>query len=213
MRRSLFALLVVVALAAAAVASAAAPAPDAHDRALAKQLGMQVSALSKLSAVTDNSDDRLNTELKGCKGLGKTPGQSFAVVFAMLPVLLVEGVNQLRPQLLQVRDTIAPMRPHSDLFRRWLVAQRVGLDEILAFDNHGKKIDYCAAAKVMLAKNPKDADVRAALGVSLAQIRSLFSSTSTAAKAGAVVKKLNPQMRAFLVAAGVPRGVAVKLTK
>ena len=213
MRRSLLAVFVVVALATAAVASAAAPSPDAHDRALAKQLAAQVAALSKLSSVTDKSDDRLNTELKGCKGLGKTPGQSFAVVFAMLPVLLVEGVNQIRPQLLQVRDTIAPMRPHSDLFRRWLAAEQVGLDEILAFDNHGKKIDYCAAAKVMLAKSPKDSDVRAVLGVSLTQIKSLFSSTSTASKASATVKKLNPQMRAFLLAAGVPRSVAVKLTK
>jgi hypothetical protein len=213
MRRSLLAVLVVVALTAVAVASATAPTPDAHDRALAKQLAAQVAALSKLSTVTDNSDDRLNVELKGCKGLGKTPGQSFAVVFAMLPVLLVEGVNKIRPQLLEVRNTIAPMRPHADLFRRWLAAEQVGLDEILAFDNHGKKIDYCAAAKVMLAKNSKDSDVRAVLGVSLAQIGSLFSSTSPSAKAGVVVKKLNPQMRAFLLAAGVPRGVAVKLTK
>jgi hypothetical protein len=212
-RLLLLACIALVALAAAAAASAAAPAPDAHDRALAKQLGTQVAALSKLYAVTDHSDARLNAELKGCKGLGKTPGQSFAVVFSMLPVLLVEGVNQLRPQLLQLRKTIAPMRPDWGIFRRWLAAQQEGLDAMLALDNHGKKIDYCAAAKVMLAKNAKDADVRAVLGVSLAQIGSLFSTTSPAAKAGAVVKKLNPQVRAFLLAAGVPRGVAVKLTK
>jgi hypothetical protein len=206
-------LLAIVLALAGAAAAAAASAPDAHDRALAKRLAAQVTALSKLSAVTDNSDDRLNQELKGCKGLGTSPGDSFAVVFAMLPVLLIEGVNQLRPQLLQVRTTIAPMRPHADVFRRWLAAERVGLDQILAFDNHGKKIDYCAAAKVMVAKKPKDADVRAVLGVSLAQIGELFSSTSPAAKAGALVTRLNPQMRSFLVAAGVPRPVAVKLTK
>jgi hypothetical protein len=213
MRRPLLVVLVVAALAAATAASASAPAPDAHDRGLARQLAAEVSALSRLSAVTDNSNERLDKELKGCKGLGKSPAQSFAVVFAMLPVLLIEGVNQLRPQLLQVRSTIAPMRPHADLFRRWLAAERVGLDAILAFDNHGKKIDYCAAAKVMLAKSSKDADVRAVLGVSLAQVKQLFSSSSASSKANATVTKLNPRMQAFLLAAGVPRAVAVKLTK
>jgi hypothetical protein len=206
--------LAVLVLALAASSSAtAATRPDAHDTALAKRLAAQVTALSKLSGVTDNGDEKLNDDLKGCKGLGTSPGDSFAVVFAMLPVLLIEGVNELRPQLLRVRAVIAPMRPHADLFRRWLAAEQAGLDEILAFDNHGKKIDYCAAAKVMLAKTPRDADVRAVLGVSLAQIQSLFSNTSASAKAGAVLKKLNPQMRTFLLAAGVSRPIAVKLTK
>lgn len=202
-----------VAVAAAAAAFAAAPAPDAHDRALAQRLAAEVTSLAKLGAVTGNGDDRITKELKGCKGLAKDPRDGFAVVFAMLPVLLIDGVNQLRPQLLQTRDTIAPMRPHSALFRRWLAAELAGLQQILALDNHGKKIDYCAAAKVMLVKNATDSDVRAVLGVSLVQLKQFFSSSSPSSKASATVSKLNPKMRAFLLAAGVRRSVALRLTK
>jgi len=210
MRRVLIAV-VLVAFAAASAASAAARAPDAHDRVLAQQLAAQVSSLSKLAAVSNGGGDRITRELKGCKGLGTTPGDSFSVVFAMLPVILIDAVNELRPELLQVRATIVSMRPHATLFRRWLAAERAGLDQILAFDNHGKQIDFCAAAKVMLAKRPRDADVRAVLGLSLARVKSLFSGSSSAASA--VATKLNPQMRAFLLAAGVRRSVAVQLTK
>ena len=202
---------VTVAVAAASAASAAAPGPDAHDRALAQQLAAQVSSLSRLAAVSNGGGDRITRELKGCKGLGTTPGDSFAVVVAMLPVILIDAVNRLRPELLQVRATIAPMRPHATLFRRWLAAEQAGLDEILVFDNHGKTIDFCAAAKVMLAKSPKDADVRAVLGLSLARVKSLFSGSS--ATASATATKLNPRMRGFLLAAGVRRSIAVQLTK
>ena len=204
---------VAAALIAASVAAAATPKPDPHDRALAQLLAAKVTSLQKVASASSGGDAKITNELKGCKGLGKTPADGFAVVFAMLPVLLIDVVNQIRPLLLDVRDTLGAMHPHATLFRRWLAAERAGVDQILAFDNHGKKIDYCAAAKVMLAKSPKDSDVRAVLGVSLTQIKSLFSSTSTASRAGATVKKLNPQMRAFLLAAGVPRSVAVKLTK
>jgi hypothetical protein len=143
--------------------------------------------------------------------LAKTPAESFGAVFAMLPVLLIDVVNQMRPQLLDVRATIGAMHPHASLFRRWLAGEAVSIDQILAFDNHGKKIDYCAAAKVMLAKNASDAQVQAVLGVPLSRIKALFSGTSS--QASAAVSKLNPKMRAFLIAAGVRRSVAVQLTK
>ena len=210
-RRLLSVVVVLAALAVVSAAPAAAPTPDAHDRALAQRLAAEVSSLTKLGATSNGVDNRITKDLKGCTGLGKTPGDSFAVVFAMLPVVLIDAVNQFRPEFLQVRATIAPMRPHATLFRRWLAGELAGLDQILAFDNHGKKIDFCAAAKVMLAKSPKDADVRAVLGLSLARIQSLFSGPSAAASAA--VTKLNPPMRAFLLAAGVRRSVAVQLTK
>ena len=63
----------------------------------------------------------------------------------------------------------------------------------------------------MLAKDASDAEVRAVLGVSSTQIKKLFSGSSS--QASATVTKLNPQMRAFLIAAGVRRSVAVQLTK
>ena len=200
-----------LALAAASATSAATPKPDAHDRALARQLAAKVTSLQKVSSASNGNDDRITNGLKGCSALGKTPADSFAVVFAMLPVLLIDVVNEIRPLLVDVRDTIGAMHPHARLFRRWLTAEKAGVDQILTFDNHGKKIDYCAAAKVMLAKNPSDKQIRSALGIDPAKIKELFSGPST--QAGATVKKLNPQMRAFLLAAGVRRSVAVQLTK
>jgi hypothetical protein len=196
---------------AAAAAAGATPTPDAHDRALAHRLAAKVVELQKVTSASKGSDDKITNSLKGCKGLAKTPGESFAVVFAMLPVLLIDAVNQLRPLLLDVRGTVAAMHPHASLFRRWLAGERADIDQILAFDNHGKKIDYCAAAKVMLAKNPTDAQVQAVLGVPLSRIKALFSATSS--NGSATVTKLNPQMRTFLIAAGVRRSVAIELTK
>jgi hypothetical protein len=211
MHRSLVVVACAVALVAASAAAAATPVPDAHDRALAQELAAKVASLQKVATASKADDDKITKALKGCKGLGKTPADSFAVVFAMLPVLLVDVVNQIRPQLLDVRATIGAMHPHAPLFRRWLAAQYASSELILGFDNHGKKIDYCAAAKVMLAKSASDADVQRVLGVSSTQIKKLFSSSSS--QASATVEKLNPQMRAFLIAAGVRRTVAVQLTK
>jgi len=204
-------IIVLVGLMAASVAAAATPTPDAHDRALAQRLAAKVVALQKVASVSKGSDDKITNALKDCKGLAKTPGESFAVVFAMLPVLLIDVVNQIRPLLLDVRATIGAMHPHAVLFRRWLAAERASVDLILAFDNHGKKIDYCTAAKVMLAKNTTDAQVLAVLGMPLSRIKALFSGTSS--QASATLTKLNPQTRAFLLAAGVRRSVAVQLTK
>lgn len=195
----------------AASAAAATPTPDAHDRALARQLAAKAVELQKLATVSQGGDDRITKALRGCKGLGTSPAESFGVVFAMLPVLLIEVVNEVRPQLLDVRATIGAMHPHATLFRRWLAAELASVDQILAFDNHGKKIDYCAAAKVMLAKNPSDAQVQAVLGIPRSRIKALFSGGSS--QASATVSKLNPAMRTFLIAAGVRRSVAVQLTK
>ena len=201
---------VLVGIMGASVAAAATPTPDAHDRALAQQLAAKVVVFQKLATVSKGSDDKITGALKECKSLVKTPGERFAVVFAMLPVLLIDVVNQLRPLLLDVRATIGAMQPHAVLFRRWLTGQRAEVDQILAFDNHGRKIDYCAAAKVLLAKNVTDAQVQAVLGVPLSRIKALFSASPPASS---TATKLNLQMRRFLIAAGVRRSVAVQLTK
>jgi hypothetical protein len=211
MRLLLIVAVLVLGLSVVTGATAATPKPDAHDRAAAQRLAAEVAALQKLATAASGSDDTITKALAGCKGIGKTPGESFAVVFAMLPVLLIDVVNEIRPLLLRARASIASLDPHSPLFKQWLSAQQVNLDLILSLDNHGKKIDYCAAAKTMLAKNPSDAQVTAVLGVSLARIKALFSKRS--ARAGQTVKELNPEMRVFLIAAGVPRSVASKLTR
>jgi hypothetical protein len=207
-------LLIVVGLAAliaTSFAAAAAPRPDAHDRALAQQLAAKVESLKRMTSTSNSGDDRITKELEGCNTLGKTPADSFAVVFAMLPVLLIDVVNQIRPTLVDIRDTIGAMRPHDAVFRRWLGAEKSGVDQILTFDNHGKKIDYCAAAKVMLAKSPSASQIRSVLGIDPAKVQQLFSGSSS--QSSVTVKKLNPQMRAFLTAAGVRRSVAVQLTR
>ncbi len=209
--RYIWIVVLVLGLVCSAAADAAAPAPDAQDRAAANALVIKVTDLQRLSAASRGGDDRITKALEGCKGLGKAPAQGFAVVFAMLPVMLIDLVNQIRPQLLDVRATLVSIRPHAPLFRSWVAAQRTGIDEILALDNHGKRVDYCAAARVMLAKNPSDARVKAVLGVPLSRIETFFAGGSS--KAQATVSNLNPRMRVFLVAAGVPRSVAVRLTK
>lgn len=210
MRRRAVTIVMVLGLVAVSAAAAATPKPDAHDRAVARQLAAKVEQLQKLSSASKAADDRITKSLEGCKGLGKTPAESFGVVFAMLPVMLIDMVNELRPLMLDLRATLGTMRPHATLFRRWLDGQRTGIDQIIALDNGGKKIDYCAAAKVLLAKNATDAQVEAVLGVRPSAIKALF--TSGLAQSSTVTK-LNPRMRAFLIAAGVRRSIAVQLTK
>lgn len=206
MRRVLVALMI-AGLVAVSAAAAVTSRPDAHDRAIAHALAAKVAQLEKVTKASNLTDERIKKQVAACKGIGKTPADSFAVVFAMLPVLLIEVVNEVRPQLVDLRTTIDGWHPHSDLFRRWLDAEKATFDQILAFDNHGKKIDICAAAKVMLAKKPTDAQITAVLGISPTQLKALFSSSTSK-----TVDKLNPAMRTFLLAAGIPRAVAVKLT-
>lgn len=210
MRRRAVTIVMVLGLVAVSAAAAATPKPDAHDRAVARQLAAKVEELQKLSSASKAADDRITKSLEGCKGLGKTPAESFGVVFAMLPVMLIDMVNELRPLVLDLRATLGAMRPHATLFRRWLDGHRAGIDQILALDNGGKKIDYCAAAKVLLAKNATDAQVEAVLGVRPSVIKAVFT---TGLGRSSTVTKLNPRMRAFLIAAGVRRSIAVQLTK
>lgn len=198
------------ALAAAATAGAATPRPDAHDRALVSQLGGKVATFQAVATQT-NGGNELKTALAKCPLLKKDPAQAFAAVFALLPALLIDVVNQYRPQLTDVRDTLARMHPNSPLFRQWLAAEVQVLGLTLEFDNHGKKIDLCRAATVMLDKKSSAQDVKNALGVAPAVIAKLFQGGSSAASA--TLKRLNPQMRAFFVAAGLSPKVAAALTK
>lgn len=199
-----------LALLAASFAAASTPKPDAHDRALAQQLAAKVASLRKLTSTTNSGDDRITKELKGCKALGKTPADSFAVFFAMLPVLLIDLVNEIRPILLDIRNTLAGMHPHDAVFRRWLAAEGAGVGQILSFDNHGKKIDYCAAAKVLLDKKSTARDVHHAIGIDPALIATLFASGTS--KSSETLKRINPKMRSFLRAAGVTAKNATALT-
>lgn len=193
------------------VASAAAKAapPNAHDRALIAKLDAKVTAFRTIAA-SKGDDKKINDSLKNCAALNKDPSQAFAAVFALLPALLADLVNEYRPELTEVRDTLTGLHPDSPLFRRWATAEAQGLNLILRFDNHGKKIDYCAAAGVLLNKKSTPLQIRDALGVDPALIATLFSSATS--KQSATLKRLNPQMRAFFRAGGVSAKNATALT-
>ena len=204
---SLIMVVLVLALGAAGAAQAAAPSPDAHDRALVKRLGDTVTAFQAIASTTQD-DTGLQKTLDNCPVIKKDPSQAFAAMFALLPVLLIDVVNQFRPLVVGVQGTLKELHPHSGLFRSWLAGQQRVFDLILRFDNHGKKIDYCEAARVMLDKKATAKDIRGVLGIDPATISTLFNS-----KASAAVQRLNPQMRAFLVSAGMSRKQAITLTR
>ena len=206
--------LLAAAVAAAAVlaapaAPAPAPVPDAHDRALIAKLDTKVTTFRKLAAERGD-DSKVDESLKTCPAVQKDPSQAFGAVLVLLPALLAELVNEYRPQLTEVHDTLTAMRPHSPLFRQWVTAEGQSFGLILQFDNHGKKIDYCDAATVLLNKKSTAADIRNAIGVDPALIGKLFSTDSSTA--GKTLERVNPKMRRFFRAAGVSPANATALT-
>ena len=202
------ALAVAAALAAltAGAAFAAAPRPDAHDRALARALDARVKTFREVAAKTDNSD--LKQSLNNCPVIKKDPRQAFAALFALLPALLVELVNDYGTEMRGLQDTLVGMHPHSTLFRKWAAAEASNFGLILQFDNHGQKIDLCEAATVMLDKKSTAADVHRVLGIDPSLIAKLFTSGSPSSAA----TKLDPQMEKFFVAAGLSAKDAKTLT-
>ncbi len=201
------ALAALVLLAASTTAALAAAAkPDSHDRALAAVLDARVRTFQKIAAQT-KSDSGVQKSLDKCAFIKKNPKQAFAALFALIPVLLIGVVNEDGPQLTALRNTLAGMHPDSPLFSQWLTAEASDLSLILQFDNHGKKVDTCAAASVLLAKNTTAADVKRVLGIEPTLIAKLFTSPGAAS-----LEKLNPKVRPFLIAAGVPRKDVSTLT-
>jgi hypothetical protein len=208
-RRIAVAVLVAWAAVAASAAVAAAPKPDAHDRALAGRLGAQVTAFRAITAKS-HDDGSLQKSLDNCATFKKNPQQAFAAVFVLLPVLLADVVDQYKPQLTALHETLTEMHPHALLFRKWLGAETRNFALILQFDNHGQKIDFCRAATVLLSKKSTAQDIRKAIGIDPALIGKLFSSGSSAA--GATATRLDPKMRKFFVAAGISVKNAKALT-
>ncbi|HEY4348823.1 MAG TPA: hypothetical protein VGM80_14660 [Gaiellaceae bacterium] len=206
-RRALLPAIVLCALALAAAAGAAAPKPDAHDRALAARLNAKVSTFANI--VTQTGENALiKNELKDCAPFkSKDPGKAFAAAFALLPALLVRVVDDYKPQLTDITQTLAALHPDSPLFRKWASAVTQSYTLMLQFDNHGQKVDLCAAVTVFLAKSSTAADIQRVLGVDPKVVAKLFGSASSNTKS-----KLDPKMRAFFIAAGVPPKNAKTLT-
>jgi len=202
-------LLVLACAATVALAAAAAPAaapPDAHDRALAATLAARVAVFRAIAARTRGGSSSARAS---CPSLKQNPGQALAAAFSILPVLLIEVVDELKPELTGLRATLAAMHPDAPLFARWLSDERDELDLILEFDNHGRPLDLCAAVTVLAAKHPASAEVERVLGIDPSLVTTLFA---TASRSSAQLSGLAAQMRAFFLAAGLSRASAVALT-
>ncbi len=196
---------VAVVLGLSAASAAAAPKPDAHDRALAAQLSEKVTTFKQLSSGT--KDDSLEKSLDRCAFIKQHPKDAFAAIFALIPVVLIEAVNEYGPELRSLRSSIGAMHPDSPLFSQWLTAEGNDLSLILEFDNHRKKIDLCDAATLLLDKKTTAADVHRVLGIDPTLLGKIFSSPVSSK-----LEKLNPQMRSFLITAGISRKNAAALT-
>jgi hypothetical protein len=195
----------VLALALSTGASAAAPKPGAHDRALARQLSARVTTFQQLASGT--KDNSFQKSLERCAFIKKHPKDAFAAIFALIPVVLIEAADEYGPELRSLRSSIGAMHPDSPLFAQWLTAVGSDLSLILEFDNHGKKIDLCDAATLLLDKKTTAADVHRVLGIDPILLGKVFSNPVSSK-----LEKLNPRMRAFLIAAGVSRKNAATLT-
>jgi hypothetical protein len=198
-----FAWVTLTALVLAAAAAAATARPDAHDRALAAVLNAKVTTFRNIAAGTQTGGN----SLQKCAQFKKDPQLALGAVFVLIPVFLTEIVNDYGNEIRDLRETVVTMHPHSPLFRRWLTAEGQTFSLLLQFDNHGKKVDLCRAAAVLLNKRSTDADIYRVTGIHTALIGRLFGST-----ASQTVNTLNPKMRTFFVAAGLKPADAKILT-
>jgi hypothetical protein len=185
-------------------ALAAAPRPDEHDRALARELSAKVTAFR---AIVARSGSGLQKSIDACPLAKKDPAQAFALVFAAVPALFTQIVTDYKPQIVSLRDTVVQMHPDAPIFRTWKAALGQSLDLLLEFDNHGKQVDICKAATVLVDKHSTAADIQRVLGVDPQLIPKLFTN-----KPQAKLTKLEPRMTAFFVAAGLSKKNAKILT-
>ncbi len=187
-----------------ASASGARAKPDSNDRALARQLSARVAAFR---AIATKSGAGLQKSIDSCTAAKKDPSQAFALVFAAVPALFTEIVTEYKPQIVALRDTVAAMHPDAPVFGTWLTALGQSFDLLLEFDNHGKQVDICKAATVLLDKHSTAADIHRVLGIDPTLLAQLFTN-----KPQKKLTKLEPQMTAFFIAAGLSKKNAQILT-
>jgi hypothetical protein len=190
-------LLAVALVVAAGAAAATAPKPDGHDRVIVRRIDAQSNALATLASKTKSEEPALQK----CSFMKKDPVQAFAAAIAVLPAILIQVVDEYRPEFVKLRDLLDSLHPDSALFTQWLGAERQSVRLLLRFDNGGKQIDLCKAGEVMLSKTSTAADVQEVLGIDPALIAKLFDNS----KAGpeTTLTRLKPKMRTFFVAAGL----------
>ncbi|HWE82608.1 MAG TPA: hypothetical protein VG265_13240 [Gaiellaceae bacterium] len=203
----LISLLVAGAVGLAFTAGAFAAKPDAHDRSLSTALAAKVTVFANLVA-QDDTNALIKGELKSCAPFeSKDPSTAFSATIALIPALFVRLVDDYKPQLTALEQTLRSMHPDSGAFAKWTAAYDQNLKLILRFDNHGAKIDLCRATMVLLDKKSTGSDFRRVLGIDPALIAAIFKS-----KSSNTVTDLDPQMRTFFVQAGLSAKIAKKLT-
>lgn len=190
-------------LAATAAFAASSTAPDTHDRALAHKLNKSIATLRALSKSSKSIDALMP---KKCASLNGSD-QQFAAAIALTPVLLGQAVHQYKAQLVSLRNTIVGMHPDSPLFAQWIGALQQDFALILQLDTHGRKIDFCKAAGVILDKSSTPAQWRRATGMDPALLARFFDN-----KSQAKLTALGPKMKSFFVAAGLSAQDAATLT-
>jgi hypothetical protein len=200
-------LLVLVAAAVLAPAAAGASSPDTHDRALMAQLEAKVA---QYEALGSNSSADIDALMSKCDLVKKNPSQALKVMFAFLPIAVIELVQRYRGPFEDIRQTLASMHPDSPLFRRWVAAELREVQFLLQFGNGGKKIDPCNAVHVILSAHSTPAQIRSALGIEPTLLARLIARSTTGHEAD--LKRLDPPMRKFFLAGGVSRKHAVALT-
>ena len=181
--------------------------PDAHDRTLAAQLNAKVATFGAL--VGQSGENALiKAELKHCAPFEtKDPGKAFAAAFALLPALMVRLVDDYKPQLTELVQTVEAMHPDSPLFRRWAAALGRSYCARAQVRQSRDENRPLPATTVILDKTLTAADYRRALGIDPVLVAELFQSTSSQ-----TVTTLDPQMRSFFLAAGLSAETAKTLT-
>ena len=199
-------LLILFAAATLTGSATAARLPDPHDRALMQELEAKVVAYQGIGQASGDVTDLS----KHCAFLKKRPSLALSASFALLPAAVIKLVQRYHGPIMDMKQTLARMQPHDDVFRRWVKIEQGEIGFLLRFDNGGKKIDSCGAAQLLLSKHPDSGRIKAVLGVSPLLIAQLFQRGFGGENK--TLKRLNPQMRTFLIAGGVTPVHAATLT-
>jgi hypothetical protein len=190
-------------LAALASTASAARVPDAHDRALMAQLEAKVAEYHTVGKSTS-----VDHSLEKCSFVKGDVSKAFAATIAALPAIVAQLVHRYRAAFDDIEQTLASMRPDDAVFRRWVAAMHDDVAFLIRFDNGGKKIDLCRAADAVL--HNRVSEFSQVLGLPASLVKRFL--TRELGGQGAALKRLDTEMRPFLIAGGVSPEHAGEMT-
>ena len=194
---------------ARAPAATRAQGPDAHDRALVAELvGAYASAGSAAQQrLRGFGNATIMKKLSSCPGSkSKLKKDPLAVVFGLLPAMLIDVIHQVTPELSAYERRLSGLRPDSPVFKSWLTLSQQQMQALLALGRASSGVDYCKAATALLDKS--QSGYLAALGLSpdeASKLRALNQGTGSAAK------KVRSSFRAFLLGDGLKPKLATAI--